>query len=168
VRIESGQLDIRHRSLDLVEVIDEALALLGPLFEQRGLGIVREGEAGDGLAVTGDAQRLVQVVVNLLANAIKFAPEHSAVRIGAARREAAGRVELWVEDQGPGVPDDDVDSIFARFRRSAGEEPDAPGLGLGLWIVKSIVERHAGTVRVERTAAQHTRFTISLPAELPT
>ena len=259
VRIESGQLEIRRRSVDLDEVIDEALAMLGPLFTQRGLRVVREGfdavpgaaqdvavagipapgidssTAGDtatnadsttavvvaagadrattnvatagadaatsahvakqdamafddaarvydtsggdetadgdatrtGPTVIGDAQRLVQVLVNLLANAIKFAPEHSTLRLGTAG-VAGGRVELWVEDEGPGIPggDGDGDAIFARFRRSAGDdEPDAPGLGLGLWIVKSIVERHEGTVRVERTAQQRTRFTVSLPAE---
>jgi signal transduction histidine kinase len=79
-----------------------------------------------GPSVIGDAQRPVQVLVNLLANAIKFAPEHSTLRLGTAR---------------------------------------VPGLGLGLWIVKSIVERHKGSVRVERTAQQRTRFTVSLPAE---
>ncbi len=166
VRIESGQLDIRRRSVELTDVIDEALALLGPLFAQRNLQVHRDDEADDGLAVVGDAQRLVQVLVNLLANAIKFAPEHSTLRIGTAR-VAGQRVELWVEDEGPGVSSDDADTIFARFRRSAGDEPDAPGLGLGLWIVKSIVERHAGTVRVERTGEQRTRFTVSLPAETP-
>jgi signal transduction histidine kinase len=176
VRIESGQLEIRRRSVDLEDVIDEALALLGPLFAQRGLRVLREqaGEpreaAAGGVAVqavptvVGDAQRLVQVLVNLLANAIKFAPERSTLRVGAASADA-GRAELWVEDEGPGIPAGSGDTIFARFRRGAGDEPDAPGLGLGLWIVKSIVERHGGTVRVERTPQDRTRFTVNLPAE---
>jgi signal transduction histidine kinase/HAMP domain-containing protein len=169
VRIESGQLDIRRRSVDLGDVIDESIALLGPLFAQRGLRISREGDgqATDDLAVTGDAQRLVQVLVNLLANAIKFAPDGSTVRIGTARG-ADGRIELWVEDEGPGVPGGSDDAIFGRFHRSSGDEPDAPGLGLGLWIVKSIVERHDGSIRVARTGQQRTRFTVSLPPEAPT
>ena len=115
----------------------------------------------------GDAQRLVQVLVNLLANAIKFAPEGSTLRIGTGRGDHE-RIELWVEDEGPGVPGGDDEAIFARFHRSSGDEPDAPGLGLGLWIVKSIVERHGGSIRVARTAGQRTRFTVSLPAETPT
>ncbi len=164
VRIESGQLDIRRRSVDLAEVVDEALALLGPLFAQRKLQVARDRHGDGGLAVIGDAQRLVQVLVNLLANAIKFAPEQSTVRIGVAPA-STGEVEVWVEDEGAGVAGIDGQAIFARFQRSAGDEPDAPGLGLGLWIVKSIVERHGGSVRVERTAAQRTRFTVSLPAE---
>lgn len=168
VRIESGQLEIRRRSVDPGEVIDEALALLGPLFAQRRLRVERAARDEPAPTVVGDAQRLVQVLVNLLANAIKFAPEGSCIRIGSGGAAGdARRVELWVEDEGPGVPGGADDAIFARFRRSNGEEPDAPGLGLGLWIVKSIVERHAGSVRVERTAAQRTRFTVSLPAETP-
>jgi signal transduction histidine kinase len=195
VRIESGQLEIRRRSVDLEDVIDEALALLGPLFAQRRLRVLRErpgepperaygGNADDGAiggdgavaaavaeartvpGVIGDAQRLVQVLVNLLANAIKFAPEHSTLRIGIAPA-LGGRAEFWVEDEGPGIPGGSGDAIFTRFHRGAGDEPDAPGLGLGLWIVKSIVERHEGTVRVERTPESRTRFTVSLPAESP-
>ena len=63
------------------------------------------------------------------------------------------------------MPAGSTSAIFERFQRGAETEPDAPGLGLGLWIVKSIVERHGGTVRVERTAEQRTRFTLALPLE---
>jgi K+-sensing histidine kinase KdpD len=112
--------------------------------------------------VTGDAPRLTQVVTNLLANASKFGPEGSEIIIGATR--SAHGIELYVEDAGPGAPELGSASIFERFYRAAGEEPDSRGLGLGLWIVKSIVERHGGSVRAERTDAAMTRFTVSLPA----
>jgi len=102
------------------------------------------------------------VVTNLLANANKFGPEGSEIRIGGAA--AAGDVSLWVEDEGPGVPESEGGSIFERFYRSADQEPEPRGLGLGLWIVKSIVERHGGHVRAGRTAEGHTRFTVTLPA----
>jgi len=105
----------------------------------------------------------VQVVTNLLANANKFAPEGSEIRIGGAA--GGGEVSLWVEDEGPGVPDSAGGSIFERFYRSAEQEPEPRGLGLGLWIVKSIVERHGGHVRAERTAWGRTRFTVTLPAD---
>ncbi len=74
-------------------------------------------------------------------------------------------MELWVEDEGPGPSAGDAAAIFGRFQRGANVEPAAPGLGLGLWIVRSIVERHRGEVRVERTAEQRTRFTVRLPLE---
>ena len=85
------------------------------------------------------------------------------IRVGA--RAADGRVVAWVEDEGPGVPAEATTSIFERFRRSPDEEPEAGGLGLGLWIVKSIIDRHGGTIAAERTAQDRTRFSITLPGE---
>jgi signal transduction histidine kinase len=160
VRIESGQLAIRHQSVDLGEVVHEAAELIGPLFQQRGLTL-DVSLAALPRPVPGDHQRLVQVLVNLLSNAAKYAPEGSAIRI--AGRDLPGQVELWIEDEGPGISTDSTTVIFERFRRAAGAEPDAPGLGLGLWIVKSIMDRHDGSVRVERTAEQRTRFTLVFP-----
>jgi signal transduction histidine kinase len=101
------------------------------------------------------------VFVNLISNANKFAPEGSEVRIGA--NAVDGHVRLWVEDEGAGVAEHDHVALFERFTRSTENEPAPPGLGLGLWIVKSIVERHGGSIRVERTAQDHTRFTVDLP-----
>ena len=72
-------------------------------------------------------------------------------------------MHLWVEDEGPGVPDLDRGSIFERFYRASDQEPEPRGLGLGLWIVKSIVERHGGRVEAARTDAGRTRFTVVLP-----
>jgi signal transduction histidine kinase len=113
-------------------------------------------------ALQGDAQRLVQVFTNLLANANKFGPEGSEIRVGG---ESTGdAVTVWVEDEGPGVPESQGGSIFERFYRAADQEPEPRGMGLGLWIVKSIVERHGGHARVERTADGRTRFAVTLPA----
>jgi signal transduction histidine kinase len=103
------------------------------------------------------------VFVNLLANASKFAPEDSVVRIGAEAH--GGRLCAWVEDQGPGPAATDDPTLFTPFRRGAGQEPEPAGLGLGLSIVKSIIERHTGTVALERTAEGRTRFVLELPAE---
>ncbi len=109
----------------------------------------------------GDAQRLQQVFVNLLSNAAKYAPHGTTIGIGAQQRDS--QIEVWVEDAGPGLPAGDPQVLFERFRRGEASEPDAPGLGLGLWIVRSIVERHAGSVRVERTPEARTRFVMTLP-----
>jgi signal transduction histidine kinase len=159
VRIEAGQLSIREQSVDLTEVVDEAAGLLSPLLTQRKLrlDIDRPGIAA---TVRGDAQRLLQVLINLIANAAKFAPEGSTVHVGGAARGA--RVDVWVEDEGAGVPGGSTEAIFERFQRGVGAEPDAPGLGLGLWIVKSIIERHGGHIGVQRTPAGRTRFTFDL------
>jgi signal transduction histidine kinase len=163
VRIESGQLNIRHQSVDLAEVVEDAQALIGSLLTLRRQTL--EVSLPEDLPfIDGDKPRLTQVFVNLLANANKFAPEGSIVRIGAEVTE--GRVLTWVEDEGPGPAEGENDAIFARFQRGSGEEPEPGGLGLGLWIVKSIIDRHAGTIALVRTAQGRTRFTITLPIEV--
>jgi signal transduction histidine kinase len=163
VRIESGQLAIRHQSVALAEAIEDAHALVGALLTQRAQTL--EVELPEELpTVSGDKTRLTQVFVNLLANANKFAPAGSVVRIGAAA--SGGEVRSWVEDEGAGPAGADGSELFGRFRRGGGE-PEAAGLGLGLWLVKSIIERHGGRVAFERTAAARTRFTLTLPAEEP-
>jgi signal transduction histidine kinase len=165
VRIESGQLAIRAQRVDLEAAAREALALLEPLFQQSGQRVEIQLAGLHGRRIEGDRQRLQQVFGNLLANAMKYAPAGSVIRVGGQLLPPL--LEAWVEDEGPGLPPGDPAALFERFRRSEGEEPDAPGLGLGLWIVRSIIERHAGTVRAGRTAEGRTRFTISLPLEPP-
>lgn len=159
VRIESGQLSIRHQSVALGEIIEDAEALMGALLTQRRQRL--EVNLPEDLPnVDGDGPRLAQVFVNLLANASKFAPEDSAVRIGG---EQTGEfVTAWVEDEGAGVPGIESDSIFDRFYRSAGQDPEPGGLGLGLWIVRSIIERHGGTIAARRTPEGRTRFEVKL------
>jgi len=161
VRIESGQLAIRSQQVALGEVIDDARSLVGSLLAQR-RQTLEVSLPEDLPLVSGDKTRLAQVFVNLLANANKFAPEDSVVRIGAEASER--EVRAWVEDEGAGPAAADDEQLFARFRRGGGE-PEPAGLGLGLWLVKSIVERHGGRVSFERTAAQRTRFSLSLPVE---
>lgn len=163
VRIESGQLSIRRQAVDLESIVAEAIDLIRPLLAQSSLLVRVDLEALRSRTLIGDAQRLVQVFVNLLANAAKFAPAASEIAIGAQLREDTAMI--WVEDAGLGPPAGDTRALFDRFRRGDNVEPEAPGLGLGLWIVRSIVERHAGSVRIERTPSARTRVTIELPLE---
>lgn len=161
VRIESGQLGIRHQSVAIDELIADAEELIGALLKQRHQRIEREIPA-ELPTIEGDGPRLTQVFVNLLANASKYAPENSAVYIGAAAADA--RVRIWIEDEGPGVPEIETGSIFERFYRGSEQEPEPGGLGLGLWIVKSIVDRHGGTIRGSRVG-NRTRFEVELPRQ---
>ncbi len=169
VRIEAGEMGIRRRAVALDEVVEQAVEMTSPLLDQRGQRL--EIDLPYPLpAVAGDAPRLTQALVNLLANANKFAPAASTIRVGAAA-EAEG-VALWVDDEGPGLPDDPEGALFARFVRApraggAGEgaEPEAGGVGLGLWIVKSIVERHGGRIDLipRREPGGGTRVRLTLP-----
>jgi PAS domain S-box-containing protein len=164
VRIEAGQLGIRRQTLTLQSVVDDAVEFVRPILAQRRQQV--SIELPESLPeLVGDEQRLVQVFVNLLSNASKFAPTGSVVRIGARVEE--GSIQTWVEDEGPGLGVSDPAMLFEQFRRADDREPEAPGLGLGLWIVRSVIERHGGTVRVERTPEERTRFVIQLPVEMP-
>ena len=152
VRIEAGgDSPPRRRKVALDEVVEEAVEMMAPLIAQRQqtLSVDLPYPLPP---ILGDAPRLSQVFVNLLANANKFAPAGSAIRIGGA--PGAREVTLWVEDEGPGLPPAAGASVFERFVRAGGpeeeEEPEQTGMGLGLWIVRSIVERHGGRVEIRR------------------
>jgi signal transduction histidine kinase len=162
VRIESGQLGIRRQSVELALVAEDAQTLIGSLLVQRNQQL--EVSIPEDLPpVDGDVQRLTQVYVNLIANASKFAPESSTIRVGAVAE--GDHVTTWVEDEGPGMPEGAGNTIFDQFMRGKDIEPEPGGLGLGLWIVKSIVDRHGGQITALRTAEGRTRFSVTLPVE---
>ncbi len=161
VRIESGQLTIRHQPVSLDEVAEAARELIEPLLTQRGQRLALDSLAG--LApVQGDRQRLIQVMVNLLANASKFSPPDGVIRVGGDMPDSE-TVVFWVEDEGPGPADPADTALFDRFHRAGGEDPEESGLGLGLYIVRSIIERHGGEVALFRTPDGRTRAAATLP-----
>ena len=165
VRIDAGQLGIRHQDVTFDDVVVAARELIDPLIEQRGQRIAAELDVNTPV-IRGDQQRLTQVLVNLLANASKFSPADGTIRIGS-RANGAG-LEFWVEDEGAGPSDPDDTGLFEQFHRSGGEkDPDESGLGVGLYIVRSIVERHGGTVKLVRTPENRTRAEVHLPQEPP-
>jgi signal transduction histidine kinase len=163
VRIDAGQDSIRRGPVALDEVVEEAVEMTSPLLVQRGQRI--QVDLPYPLPVLkGDAPRLTQVFVNLLANANKYAPAGSEIRIGGEQNGSA--VHLWVEDEGPGLPEG---TPFGRFMRGGTPEmaePEQGGVGLGLWIVQSIVERHGGHVDARREGSG-TRMRVILPLEEP-
>ena len=117
----------------------------------------------DGLAVLGIESRLVQVLRNLIANAISFSPQGGTIAL-AARRDGA-TIRVTVEDQGPGIPEGKVEAIFDRFysERPSGEKFGTHS-GLGLSISKQIVAAHGGTIRAENRESGGARFMVDLPA----
>lgn len=157
VRIETGQTTLRRGPVDLGSVAEEATVSLAPLLAQRGQGL-RLTVQEDLPTVLGDTTELGQVLVNLLANAHKYAPESSSIEVDVATR--AGWVIVTVDDEGSGVASSASSSIFDRYRRGV---VDARGLGLGLWIAKSIVVRHGGTIEAGSSPAGGARFTVSIP-----
>jgi len=117
-------------------------------------------EIGDLGRMRGDAERLLQVLVNLVGNAIKYTPNGGSVVVVVG--EQRDRVEIAVEDTGVGIPADLLPRIFERFWQA---DPARGGSGLGLTIVKGVVEAHGGQVQVESAEGRGTRFTVHLPRE---
>jgi two-component system phosphate regulon sensor histidine kinase PhoR len=112
--------------------------------------------------INADPTKLYDVLHNLLANASTYAPEHTTIRIVARRVESG--VAISVEDEGPGIPDEDVSRVFERFYRvDKSRARDPGGTGLGLAIVRHLVELHGGRVIAENRPEGGARFTVVLP-----
>ncbi len=111
--------------------------------------------------VCGDRDRLKQMILNLVSNAIKYTPDGGRVRLGLAPTD--GQVVLEVEDTGPGIPAEDLPYIFERFYRTDRARKRGKGFGLGLSIAYWIVQRHQGTIEVSSSPGQGTCFTVRLP-----
>jgi signal transduction histidine kinase len=161
VRIESGQTSLRRQPVRLDEVVEEAVEMVRPLSTLRDQTLVFE-IAGPLVPIDADSARVRQVVVNLLANAQKFAPAGTTVTVRAGMQGD----EAWVcvEDEGPGWPEGFATASIAPFHRGGGREPEESGVGLGLWIARSIVQRHGG--RLELTTHDgRTVATMRLPIE---
>ncbi|HEX8123863.1 MAG TPA: ATP-binding protein [Solirubrobacteraceae bacterium] len=120
-------------------------------------------DAPPGLVAQGDAERVHQVVGNLVENAVRHSPRPGRVTIGAMPDGA--RVRIFVADEGPGIPADEADRVFERFYRAdAARSTDGGGAGLGLAIARWIVDLHGGEIRVERAEPHGCRMVVELPS----
>jgi signal transduction histidine kinase len=156
----SGQLPQHHHlPVDIHDSAAEAIALLGMDPDRRQQRFIND--CGIGLKVSGDPQRLLQVFVNLFANAADASPDDAPVRISAVAE--GDFVDVTIEDHGHGIPAALLDTLFEPFVTS---KPPGRGTGLGLALVYSIIEDHSGSIRVESPIeGDHgTRFIIRLPA----
>lgn len=141
-KLNSGAIELRLSSIELISIFDESLASVSSWAELKKVQLNIEQTA---LTVRCDKDRIVQVVVNLLANAIKFSPELSSVSL---RVEALEKMaEIQVVDQGRGIPADKREFIFEKFTQ-ANDADALVGTGLGLNICKSIIDLHGGEIGV--------------------
>ncbi len=131
--------------------------------------MVEEREETDPLIGNVDEERLVQVVNNLISNAIKYSPAGGEIEVGLRVRtepqtpDIPSEVLIWVKDQGIGIAETETANIFKRFHRSATLDPSLDGLGIGLYLVKEIVSQHGGHVWVESAEGQGSTFYVLLP-----
>ncbi len=160
--LESGRVKLNLQSVQLQAVTEKVVGDLKARAEAKAMKLSNEAPA---LRVRADADRLEQVLGNLVDNAIKYGRREGTVRIGA-RVADAGEVEVVVEDDGPGIPPEALERVFERFYRvDKARSREQGGTGLGLSIVKHIVQSHGGRVWVKSEAGQGARFYFTLPPD---
>ena len=156
-RIESGAIDLRPEPVELSALVSEAASLLRTRTEPAEVTIAYESEP---IEVEGDRGSLLRIVTNLLDNATKWSPAGGTVHI---RAEDEGQlVAMHVQDEGPGIAEQDLLRVFERFYKVDASRANA-GVGLGLAIVKHLVRVHGGTASVESPPGEGARFTVRLP-----
>jgi signal transduction histidine kinase len=159
-RLERGlPLALRCAPLDPARVITDAVELFRRTRTTHRLELQLDGALP---RIDADADALDRVLKNLISNALKYSPAGSCVRVRA--RTESGAVAVEVEDEGPGVAVDDLVRIFEPYYRAPSTARLERGTGLGLAVVKSLVEAHGGTIRAERAAGHGTRMTFVIPA----
>ena len=162
-RIISGKLRLAAETVAVAGVVNAAVDVVRPAADAKGIRISVDADAGVG-SIIGDPDRLQQILWNLVANAVKFTPAEGRVHVSAKR--LADSMSIRVEDSGAGVSSDDLPYIFDRFTQVDSSMTRAHGgLGLGLAIVRHLVEAHGGSVHaVSAGAGQGSTFTVMLPA----
>src|SRR5882724_2569312 len=158
-RLRAGVLPLARERVDLARVVGRAVEELRPQAEEGGLKLTRE-RVGDDFDIRGDEDRLVQVVVNLVANAVRFTPRGGRVTVRLI--DAGPEIEIQVEDSGVGIPATALPRIFDSWRQA---HSDRGGTGLGLAVVRGVVLAHGGRVTVESQEGKGSRFTVLLPRE---
>jgi signal transduction histidine kinase len=162
-RFEGTPLKLEREPVDVSALVDAAMEGMLPLLEGGGLRWQRDTLAEHTDArVLGDTRRLSQVFANLLGNAIKFTPPQGTITTRI--RPLMGAVEVVVEDTGRGVPEQALPTLFDRYTRVASHGSEVTGSGLGLMIVREIVQAHGGTVGVESRLGVGSRFWVRLPS----
>jgi signal transduction histidine kinase len=146
-----------HQTVDLAVLAGEAVAMLESSAEDRSVQI--EADATDALPARGQERAVIQILVNLVVNAIRYSPEAGAIRISFSR--TAGTASVTISDNGPGIASEDQQRIFERFERAHSKEN---GTGLGLAISRRLARSMGGDVTLDSAPGEGARFTLTLPA----
>jgi len=161
--LESGRMKLELSPVDLRALAEKVLTFLHTKAENKNVTLINELPE---LTVNADANRLDQVLANLVDNAIKYGRAEGTVIVGG-KKLADGALEIFVRDDGPGIPAEALERVFERFYRvDKARSRDQGGTGLGLAIVKHIVHAHGGEVRVESELSKGATFFFTLPEKL--
>jgi len=165
-QIESGRYEWKREQISPGDLIEKAVGLVRPMAEKKHQSLTVSSSRALPL-ITGDPDKLTQVLINLLDNAVKYTPDGGMITI-TAKQAKDESIEITVTDTGIGIPSKDLSRIFERFYRvDRARSRELGGTGLGLSIVKHIVEAHGGRVSVESEIGKGSRFTIIIPCNIP-
>jgi two-component system phosphate regulon sensor histidine kinase PhoR len=160
--LESERIKLNPQPLELRPLVEKVFADLHSKAENKHVLLVNELPE---LTASADGNRLDQVLANLVDNAIKYGHAQGSVKVGG-KKLADGKLEIYVQDDGPGIPAESLDRVFERFYRvDKARSRDQGGTGLGLSIVKHIIQAHGGEVRVESEPGKGATFFFTLPGE---
>ena len=160
--IEAGKINLRPTNLPLVTLVKEAAESLKPVATEKliNLNVVC---ADSGVIAWADRDKVIQVLMNLIGNALKFTPPRGQVTVAVKKNDVAW-MQISVTDTGPGVPGEEVNKVFGRFYQI---DRTGKGTGLGLAISKALVEMHGGKIWLESEVGKGSTFCFTLPAEQP-
>lgn len=159
-RMESGRMDLSLDSIPLSDIIKPSINMVANAIKQKKIELILDSSIDP--VVRADKERMIQVLINLIANAVKFSPENSTLQITSDSDDKFAIVR--VKDEGRGVPESMRSSIFERFKQvKKSDSKERKGSGLGLAISKAIVELHGGQIGVEPVEGKGSTFFFSLP-----
>lgn len=160
VNIEAGHFTIHRRSTDLNQVFADVIRMMQPLLDRR-KQLLSLTEPFQLPPVNADPTRLTQVMINLLSNASKYSPLEGTIDL--TLRQHGDALQIAVADRGPGIPPEERAELFKRFVRLNARDSEQAGMGLGLSVVKAIVEQHGGQVGVDERPGGGSIFWFTLP-----
>jgi PAS domain S-box-containing protein len=161
-RIEAGELSLSPEPVLAADIVQEALDLMRPLADQRGVQLVVNGSGGCACYVYADRQRVKQVLLNLLSNAVKYNRPRGSIAVACEQPDAA-RVRITVTDTGMGIPAERLGLLFSPFERLGAEQTGEEGTGIGLALSRRLAETMGGTLEAVSTLGQGSTFTLDLP-----
>jgi signal transduction histidine kinase/DNA-binding response OmpR family regulator len=159
-KLEAGKIEWRMEKVSVTGIIERAIAATASLFEQKNLVLIKDIEEGMP-SLTGDEDRLIQVLINLISNAVKFTSEGS---ITFRARQSGGEIKISVVDTGVGIKSADLWRVFDKFKQVGDTLTEKPrGTGLGLAICKQIIDYHSGKIWVESEPDRGSDFSFTIP-----
>jgi len=164
-QLEAKKMEINPKPTAISSVVDEVCETLDTWIKNKEITLEKDVQK-DLPEINVDPDRIIQILINIISNAIKFTPKSGTITIGSKLSEEKDFIEMSVADTGIGIPKNDLPKIFGKFHQAKNRaEGDKSGTGLGLAIVQELVDLHGGTINVDSEEGKGTTFTFTLPVK---